>query len=197
MKHKLGVYLAFLLCVACISCQKKETPSARSADAAEPAGPSAPAKSVRLPDGTSAPDFTLQTLDGKSISLSDHKGKAVLLEFWAAWCPPCQRAFPHIDKLHKDFADNPVAVVSVCTSSKRPDLEAFLKQHTDYSLTILFDPAAQNESVGFAKYLIDGFPSFFIIGPDGKVVTSFKGFSEQDTSNKLKELIQQQLTARQ
>jgi peroxiredoxin len=69
------------------------------------------------------------------------------------------------------------------------DLKGFLKDHPEYKMPVLFDPGQQNKAVGFDKYLIDGFPSFFVIGKDGKIVDSFKGFDQQHNPKTLRDTL--------
>jgi len=63
--------------------------------------------------GQAAPDFTLQTTDGGSVNLSDFRGKAVILNFWATWCGPCQHEIPFFQAIHDEQADKGVAVVAI------------------------------------------------------------------------------------
>jgi peroxiredoxin len=160
-----------LLAGACTTCS--------AADANQPA-------QIRLPNGSDAPDFTLETVDGNKVSLADLKGNVILLEFWAAWCPPCKAAMPHVQKLHDELAPKGLRIVCVCTESKMVDLKALLEQHPQYTMPILFDPAPKAEAVGYARYLIDGYPSFFVIDKSGKIVHSFKGFDEKNNPKTLR-----------
>jgi peroxiredoxin len=156
----------------------------------EPNDPNAPApEPVRPANGQTAPDFTLKDLAGKKVSLSDFKDQVILLEFWAAWCPPCKAAMPQIQKLYDDLSPKGLKVLCVCTHSKLKELKGFLQNHPEYKMPVLFDPGQQNEAVGFSKYLIDGFPSFFVIGKDGKIVEFFKGFDEQHSPKTLRETV--------
>jgi len=142
---------------------------------------------IRLPSGAIAPNFTIKDLTGKNISLADYKGNVILLEFWAAWCPPCRQAIPHLQKLHEELEPKGLKIISVCTQSSREQIDGLLAKHPNYKVTILHNQADQQHAVGYAKYLIDGYPSFFVIGKDGKIVESFKGFDEQNNLEKLKE----------
>ncbi len=60
-----------------------------------------------------ASDFSLQDMSGKTVKLSDFKGKVVLLEFWAAWCPPCRASVPGLEKLHKAYKDKGLVLLAV------------------------------------------------------------------------------------
>jgi thiol-disulfide isomerase/thioredoxin len=168
-------------------------PSPQTATVPTGAKESEPAKPTRLADGTIAPDFILKTLNGANGSLSQHKGKVILLDFWAAWCPPCRESIPLIDKLQEVFAGKDLAILCICTASKQEELEAYLKEQPDLNLTILVDPAEKEKSVGFSQYLINGFPTYFLIGKDGRIVRSFMGFSDDNNLDTLKIQILQQL----
>ncbi len=69
-------------------------------------------------EGMKAPDFTLDTLAGKSSSLSDYKGKKVLLNFWATWCKPCRMEMPDMQELQKEYPDIAVVAVNFTSSEK-------------------------------------------------------------------------------
>ncbi len=73
-----------------------------------------PGCSKSCPDiGSSAPDFTLETTDGGSLSLSDFQGKIVILNFWATWCVPCQSEMPHFQAVHNEHSGKGVALLSI------------------------------------------------------------------------------------
>lgn len=150
--------LSILCLISLLSCNKEPQP--------------------RLPDGSEAPGFTLQTLDGSERTFTPGESRLTLIEFWAATCSPCREAFPLIDSLYQKLSDKGLAVYSVCQSSKIEDAEKFVADFPNHRLPVMFDPAPTEESIGFNQYLIDGFPSFFLVDESGKVVKSFKGFWE-------------------
>lgn len=69
--------------------------------------------------GDPAPDFTLRDINGQSVSLSQFKGKVVVLAFWATWCGPCKEEMPHLEKLYKEKKDQGLVVLSINTDDAR------------------------------------------------------------------------------
>ena len=85
--------------------------------------------------GAYAPDFTLDTLDGKTVSLSDQEGKVVLINFWASWCPPCKAEMPAFQSLIGDYNPDQVAIMSV-NSLFQDDLSEVNLFVSNYNLKI-------------------------------------------------------------
>lgn len=81
-----------------------------------------------------AADFTLKTLDGNSVTLSDHKDKAVLLVFWATWCPYCKKLLPGIERLHQTYQDKGLKVIAISVMDDG-DPRAYIKKY-GYSFTV-------------------------------------------------------------
>jgi cytochrome c biogenesis protein CcdA/thiol-disulfide isomerase/thioredoxin len=137
----------------------------------------------RLTQSTVAPDFSLESLDGKSIRLSDLRGKAVLLNFWATWCGPCKIEMPWFVELQKRYGPQGLQVVGVAMDdASKEDIAKFVKE-MGVNYTILLG----KESVGDQYGGVPALPETFFIGRDGKIVDKIiglKGKSEIEDSIK-------------
>ncbi|MCF0192599.1 MAG: TlpA family protein disulfide reductase [Prevotella sp.] len=122
----------------------------------------------KLQIGETAPNFTLPKYDNSgSVSLSDYKGKYVLLDFWASWCGDCRREMPIMEEA---FADNKekIEVLSVSFDRKKEALQEYLKAHP-VNYTVACDYSAWKESAVTKAYQLAWIPTFYIIAPDGKI----------------------------
>jgi peroxiredoxin len=86
-----------------------------------------------------APDFTLQSRDGKQVSLSDFRGDVVMINFWATWCGPCRQEMPHLEALHQRYSDLGFTLLGVNVEENSRLSDEFLAE-TPVSFSILFDP---------------------------------------------------------
>ena len=118
---------------------------------------------------TEAPDFALSTLDGKTVKLSDMRGKYVVLDFWASWCPDCRRDLPSVGALHKTYSARGVEFVGVSFDDKKENL---VKAIADYNIayTQVSELKKWKETAISKAYHIGWIPTMYVIGPDGKVV---------------------------
>jgi peroxiredoxin len=108
--------------------------------------------------------FSLAALDGRTYNLDALRGKVVLLNFWATWCPPCRREMPDMEKLYQRFAQKGLVVLAV-SDEKRETVEEFLKKQ-NYTFPVLLDPDRKvNTAFG-----IEGIPNSFLFDRQGKLV---------------------------
>ena len=119
--------------------------------------------------GQSVPDFSLKDISGNTVSMSDFRGKTVLLLFWASWCPDCRAEIPQIKAMHT--LANPDKVVFVSVSFDR-DIDTWKQFVPENSLpgVQLFDPEGMKESKIGQAYHIKWIPSMYVIDPQGKVI---------------------------
>lgn len=139
-----------------------------------------------LKPGTTAPAFTLKTPQGQTVSLSDFKGKAVLLELFATWCPHCQAEAPHLAKLANELAPKGVQFVSINGDSENAASVFAFHRYFALPYPALLDyqgsPSGSFTKLGQAgpvasQYKLQSFPTFYVISPDGKV--SWAAIGEQ------------------
>jgi len=114
------------------------------------------------------------TVDGGQFDLKDHKGKVVLIDFWATWCGPCIAEIPNIDDAYHAFHDKGLEVVSVSLDSDKATLNRFLKKNPHPWPQIFFDKEGQ---LGFdnplaKKYGIDSIPRIWLVNQEGNIVAS-------------------------
>ncbi|MGG0174962.1 TlpA family protein disulfide reductase [Gottfriedia acidiceleris] len=117
--------------------------------------------------GQQAPDIQLMTLDEKKVNLSSFKGKKVILNFWATWCPPCQDEIPVLEKFHKEHKDIEMIGVADYIGEKK-DLN-FIKNFVNknsMNYRILIDENGDD----FRKYGVISIPTTYFINPNGEVV---------------------------
>ena len=133
-----------------------------------------------------APDFALQSINGKTVRLSDFRGKAVLLNFWATYCAPCRIEMPWFVELQDRYASEGLQVVGVAMDDASPDdIEKFASE-----LGVNYPILVGEEAVGNAYGGVQFLPSTFYIGRDGKVVDKVFGLK---TKNEIEENVKKTL----
>ncbi len=133
-----------------------------------PKGDFLPAGDVK---GKTAPDFSLNDLDEKPVKLSDFRGKAVLLNFWATWCGPCKIEMPWFVDLQKQYGPQGLEIVGIAMDDSGKDAVVKFTKEMGINYVIL----QGKEEVGNAYGGIPGLPTTFYIDRNGKVVDSVSG----------------------
>lgn len=138
---------------------------------------------VGIEFGDQAPDFTLQSLEGESVKLSDYRGKQIILNFWATWCPPCRAEMPDMQTYYTEHkeADNFVilAVNLTSTESNRDNIQPFLDE-----LGITFPILLDEESEVSNRYDVVGYPTSYFIDDEGTIQYKVVGPMNQDFMRK-------------
>jgi cytochrome c biogenesis protein CcmG/thiol:disulfide interchange protein DsbE len=111
-----------------------------------------------------APDFSLQTADGRTIQLSDYRGQVVLLNTWATWCPPCRDEMPDLEAYYRKRQADGFVVLAVNSQESAETVASFLEEH-DFTFPVLLDP----DGVVMRRYGIRGLPTSYFIDRDGVV----------------------------
>lgn len=122
-----------------------------------------------------APDFTLKSLDGQNIKLSEHRGEVILINFWASWCGPCRQEMPLLDELHQKYSPMGFSLYGV---NVEEDSEAAKKMLGDLSVSfpILFD----TENDVSKAYDVIAMPTTVIVDRDGMVHYIHRGYKPGD-----------------
>ncbi len=132
---------------------------------------SGPTHPLGMAHGAPAPDFTLDSLEGQSMRLSDLRGKAVLLNFWATWCGPCKIEMPWFIELQKQYGPQGLQIVGVAMDdSSKEDIAKFAKE-----MGVNYPVLLGKEAVGDAYGGVPALPESFFIGRDGKIVDKIIG----------------------
>ena len=126
--------------------------------------------------GKLAPQFTLKTTDGKTVSLADYKGKAVLVNFWATWCAPCKLEMPWLIDLQKQYAGQGFTVLGVSEDDPPFTGVAAFAQKMGINYPVLLADDAISKAYGGVDYL----PTSYYIGRDGKIVVETAGILSKD-----------------
>ncbi len=134
-----------------------------------------------------APAFTLTTFDSKEMSLESLRGKVVVINFWASWCPPCKDEAPVLERGWRKYQDEGVVVLGVDTWDDEGDARAFLEEH---GITY---PNGTSEEPLATEYGIMGLPETFVIDAEGVVIRRWIG---PVTDAQLAELVEAGLASR-
>ena len=124
-----------------------------------------------------APALVLKDLDGQSHDLSKLRGKVVLINFWATWCPPCRREMPSMERLSNALEGEPFVVLAVDVGEDRDTIETFTSQ---LDITPTFPILLDADSRTLQAWKVAGLPSTFVIDRQGRIVASAIGGREFD-----------------
>jgi peroxiredoxin len=163
---RLAAFPCFLLAVTLgvVACDADPESSALS-------NPPGPALTEAPRVGHLAPDFLLQTLDGREVRLSDYRGHLVLLNFWATWCGPCKIEMPGIEQVYREFRSKGFAVLAV---SSDPEGAAVTRPYRD-SLGLTFTIAHDPEMLVGRLYGVRSLPVTFMVNREGVITHQIFG----------------------
>lgn len=120
-----------------------------------------------------APDFKLKNLSGETVKLSDYRGKKVLLNFWASWCPPCIQEMPYMQEYYEEYSDKSdveILAVNMTTSEVGGigNIEKFIEEY-EFTFPVLLD----KKGTVMDLYKVRSFPTTYIINKEGIITDKF------------------------
>jgi thiol-disulfide isomerase/thioredoxin len=135
------------------------------------AAPSSDLSTIPVTVDYPAPELSLTSLDGSPASLADYRGKVVLVNLWATWCPPCKEEMPALETFYRKHAGDGFTIVAINDGDPTADVVQFVK---DYGLTfpVWLDPTYIATEKAFKTLNL---PSSFVIDRDGQIVLSWVG----------------------
>lgn len=136
-----------------------------------------------FPGNVSAPELELQDMGGNNYRLKDYRGKVVVLNFWATWCPPCVEEIPSLGRLQQAFSNDDLVVLSVDIGENKKDVQAFLQQ-VSAAFPVLLNPDGSTVK----QWNIIAFPTTFIIDAHGTIRLAYYGWLEWDKPDIVEQL---------
>lgn len=137
--------------------------------------------SSRLSKGDVAPDFTLETLDGAKVSLSEFKGKKVLIHFWASWCGVCAQEFPSLKRFARSVDPDDLVILAISLDAKKTDVQKIFNGNVP-PFRVLLDSQGEAADL-YSSYSV---PESFLVDPTGVVMWRKDGPIDWDEDSYLK-----------
>jgi thiol-disulfide isomerase/thioredoxin len=162
MHKRVSVLLFVVMLVFSIGCTKKDQPAAGS-----------------------APNFTLEDIAGNAVNLADLKGKVVMLDFWATWCPPCRASIPGLERLHRTYG--PKGLVILAISLDQGDWDSVKSFLTEYGITYTVLKGTEEVS---DRYLVRSIPMIVMVDREGSIRKRLIGYGvEEEVEKEIKALL--------
>ena len=187
MKKVMFAGLSLLSLVVLMACGEEETKKTQAPQQAPKQQQQTTVQQIAV--GKEAPDFTLQSMDGKEVKLSDYKGKKVYLKFWASWCGPCKKSMPELMELaakpDRDFEILSVIAPGIQGEKTVEQFPQWFQDQGYKDIPVLYDTKATT----FQAYQIRSIPTEYLIDSQGKIgKIQFGAISNADAEAAFKEM---------
>jgi peroxiredoxin len=170
----LSLCISITICVAAVAClgqdkgPKKETPKL-------------------LAVGEMAPDWKLTDAAGNTRTLSEYRGKVIVMDFWATWCEPCKEIMPRMQKLYDKYHDKDVVVFGINSWEQKDPIAFMQKKRLAYQLLLKGEQIADS-------YRVTILPSVYVVGVDGRIIYSHVGVDHKDLADLIEKHLQEKAT---
>ena len=141
------------------------------------------ARLQNYPGTPPAPQLKLSTVEGGDVSLEDYRGRVVLINFWATWCPPCVEEIPSLGRLQQKFSKDDLTVISVDVGEEKARVQEFLKK-VPARYPVMLDP----EGITVSEWKLRAFPTTFVIDTQGRIGLAYFGGLEWDSPEIVEQL---------
>jgi thiol-disulfide isomerase/thioredoxin len=141
-------------------------------------------KAVQPKPGDIPPDSLGVDRKGNPVTVSQHRGKVVVVTFWASWCPPCRRELPMLGNVQSIVGREHMEVVAINVKESRRDFLRVIRANKDVELTYVHDLGAVSDQYG-----VSGLPNMFIIDREGRVAHVHRGYSENVFERFIEEIL--------
>ena len=191
MKKVMFAGLSLLSLVVLIACGEEQTKKTQAPQQSPKQQQQTTVQQIAV--GKEAPDFTLQSMDGKEVKLSDYKGKKVYLKFWASWCGPCKKSMPELMELaakpDRDFEILSVIAPGIQGEKTVEQFPQWFQDQGYKDIPVLYD----TKGTTFQAYQIRSIPTEYLIDSQGKIgKIQFGVISNEDAEAAFKEMNQNQ-----